>query len=68
LKQYQAKQESDTVIAEFGLIIHPNWPWLGCSPDGLVYDIERRNVVGCIEIKCPDSKRDLTIEECCQDG
>ena len=48
-------------ILQSGLIVNPKWPWLGCSPDGIVD--------GCkgIEVKCPYSFRDFTITECCKD-
>jgi len=38
-----------------GLIINPKCPWLGCSPDRKIYDIEARNQgldpIGLLEIK-----------------
>ncbi|XP_046841849.1 uncharacterized protein LOC124435961 [Xenia sp. Carnegie-2017] len=38
-----------------GLIIHPRCPWLGCSPDRLVYDLQAAesccNPFGLLEIK-----------------
>ena len=39
------------------------WPWLGCSPDGIVF--ESNVPVGCLEVKCPYSKKDMTIRESC---
>ena len=41
----------------------PKWPWLGCSPVGNVF--ESNIPVGCLEVKCPFSKRDMTIREAC---
>ena len=45
----------------FGLILNPNFPYLGTSPDGIV------NCsccgVGCLEIKCPLECRDNLIED-----
>lgn len=38
-----------------GLIIHPECPWLGCSPDRKVYDLDavnnNQNPFGLLEIK-----------------
>ena len=48
-------------VKKCGFIINPQWPWLGCSPDGIVF--ENDIAVGCIEVKCPYSKRDMTIKE-----
>lgn len=37
-----------------GLIIHPNAPWLGASPDGVVFDPTDSPQFGLVEIKCPN--------------
>ena len=34
------------------LVIHPDAPWLGASPDGLIYDPLERPSFGLVEIKC----------------
>ncbi|XP_049333757.1 uncharacterized protein LOC111190676 [Astyanax mexicanus] len=39
-----------------GLIIHPDAPWLGTSPDGLIYDPHAQPPFGLVEIKCPNVK------------
>ena len=39
--------ESDCMVEEVGFIVHPNLPYTGASPDGLVGDD------GMVEIKCP---------------
>ncbi|XP_073708315.1 uncharacterized protein [Garra rufa] len=39
-----------------GFIIHPDAPWLGSSPDGLVYDPKADPVFGLVEVKCPNVK------------
>ena len=39
-----------------GLVIHPEMPWLGASPDGLVYDPSATPPFGLVEIKCPNVK------------
>ncbi|ROJ25243.1 hypothetical protein DPX16_20056 [Anabarilius grahami] len=39
-----------------GLIIHPDAPWLGASPDGVVFDPTKYPQFGLVEIKCPKVK------------
>ncbi|KAJ8368736.1 hypothetical protein SKAU_G00087640 [Synaphobranchus kaupii] len=38
-----------------GLVIHPDAPWLGASPDGVVYDPLERPSFGLVEMKCPNA-------------
>lgn len=35
-----------------GLVVHPNAPWLGAVPDGLVYDPKENPSYGLVHIKC----------------
>ncbi|XP_026163897.1 uncharacterized protein LOC113131059 isoform X2 [Mastacembelus armatus] len=35
-----------------GLVIHPNAPWLGAVPDGLVYDPNEKHRFGLVHVKC----------------
>ncbi|KAG9279582.1 hypothetical protein AMEX_G5117 [Astyanax mexicanus] len=39
-----------------GFVIHPDAPWLGSSPDGLVFDPTESPPFGLVEIKCPNAK------------
>ncbi len=39
-----------------GFIIHPDTPWLGATPDGLVFDPTEPTPFGLLEIKCPNIK------------
>lgn len=39
-----------------GFIIHPDAPWLGSSPDGLVFDPTESPPFGLLEVKCPNAK------------
>ena len=51
------QQYSETnmhIVKKCGFVISPTWPWLGCSPDGIIF--ENDIPVGCLEIKCPYSK------------
>ncbi|XP_047188518.1 uncharacterized protein LOC118309784 [Scophthalmus maximus] len=35
-----------------GLVVHPNAPWLGALPDGLVYDPNENPTFGLVHVKC----------------
>ncbi|XP_065067596.1 uncharacterized protein LOC135693138 [Rhopilema esculentum] len=48
-------------VKKCGFIISPKWPWLGGTPDGIIFDNDCP--VGGLEVKCPFSKRDMTLEE-----
>ena len=47
-------------VHDCGLIINPNFPFLGASPDGKVC---KDGVCGIIEVKCPFSAKGLNIQE-----
>lgn len=47
----------DQKMANFGLVIHPNASFLGCSPDGCIIAENK-----LIEIKCPISGKLKTVE------
>jgi len=44
-----------------GLVVSPKLPWLGCSPDEIIFEWDR--LEGAIEVKCPYRKRDMTLQE-----
>ena len=44
---FELEIEYDIEVEETGFHVHPDHPWLGASPDGLVGDL------GVAEIKCP---------------
>ena len=67
IKKYIARYSvlENLQVEQCGLVINPAIPWLGCSPDGI---LAQENVpVGCIEVKCPYSKRGITIENAVKD-
>nr|XP_055034705.1 uncharacterized protein LOC129422685 [Misgurnus anguillicaudatus] len=39
-----------------GLVIHPDAPWLGASPDGIIFDPSEPCPFGLVEMKCPNVK------------
>ena len=50
-----------TAIESCDLVVNPKYQWLGCGPDGIV--VENGSPAGCIEVKCPCSKRDCLVRE-----
>ena len=54
------------IVKTCGFMISPIWPWLGCSPDGIIFESDIP--VGRLEIKCPYSKRDMKLEEAFSNG
>ena len=46
------------------LIVHPDIPFLGATPDGIVCD---KGCTGLIEVKCPYSVRDITVDDACEE-
>jgi len=58
----KVRQEShaDMSVVEGGLVINPEWPHLGASPDGIVQCTCCGK--GVLEIKCPYCKHDQHIE------
>ena len=51
-------------LYDAGFTENPLWPYLGASPDGKVYDpSEPESPFGLLEIKCPYSLKDKTINE-----
>lgn len=52
-----------------GLVVHPDAPWLGAMPDGLVYDPREAKSFGLVHIKCVNFQ---SFIECsfltCRDG
>ena len=55
-----SKNHTNVVVRDSGLVVHPNWPHMGASPDSIV----ECSCCGvkCLEIKCPYSFRDKSIE------
>ncbi|KAK7918718.1 hypothetical protein WMY93_010002 [Mugilogobius chulae] len=39
-----------------GFVVHPDAPWLGASPDGIVFDPTEQPRFDLIEVKCPNIK------------
>lgn len=56
------KMGHDPVVSTCGLLVNPAFPWLGASPDRIVYDAAEQSY-GIVEIKCPYSLRDCKAGE-----
>ncbi|KAM4521272.1 uncharacterized protein V3H82_002221 [Fundulus diaphanus] len=54
LKEYATMKKVNTTPC--GFVVHPDAPWLGASPDGLVYDPEENPEFGLVEINCPNTQ------------
>ena len=65
IERYSCERAASTVL-NTGLIVNPKYPWLGCSPDGIVLSKEG-TIEGCIEVKCPYTHRDKKVKEATQD-
>lgn len=51
---YEFGLEDGLSVVQAGFVKHPEIPYYGDSPDGVVVDKDS-NPVGCVEIKCPNS-------------
>lgn len=54
-RYYEARNE--VVIEERGLMLHPDYPWLGASTDGFLSDPP-----SAVEIKCPLFKGSIELD------
>ena len=53
-------------VRKSGLVIHPEHPYVGCSPDGLVACHCCTPTQGLLEVKCPASHEGLSPAELCE--
>ena len=69
IKQYEEVQKEnghrDLYACPSGFVVCEEYPFLGASPDCVVYDPSNPNPFGLAEVKCPYSCRSLTPEESC---
>jgi hypothetical protein len=40
--------EMQMAVEQVGFVLHPEWDWFGCSPDGIIPELKRG-----LELKCP---------------
>ena len=61
------KEHVHLQVEKCGLIVNPDFPYMGSSPDGLVSCSCCGQKSGCLEIKCPFKHRQSSISEACKD-
>ena len=59
--EYMSKSHVNHSVDLSGVILNPDFPYLGASPDGIVNCLCCG--VGCLEIKCSSRYRDNLIED-----
>ena len=65
-KYQQSLKNKDLIVTPSGIIINPEYNFLGTSPDGAVYDPSNsQEPFGFLEVKCPYTSRDVTPIEAC---
>ncbi|KAK7575869.1 hypothetical protein V9T40_007204 [Parthenolecanium corni] len=57
LAKAKFEAEKNITLENCGLLIHPNYPFLGASPDGLISNNQ------VLEIKCPSTLSENTMDE-----
>jgi hypothetical protein len=67
LPKTKKQQGNIDVFVHCGFVVNSRFPWLGASPDCLVFDGAEANSFGIGEVKCPFSKKDMTVDEACKD-
>ena len=55
-------------ITKLGLVINPDSPYLGASPDATIIDPEYSDPYGLSEVKCPETKYLVTPLDTCSDS
>ena len=60
------EEHTDLTVHDSGLLINPNWPFIGASPDGVVSCACCGK--GTLEIKCPYCHRVESLASAASDG
>ena len=66
-RKVQKQMHKNFTVYNCGLVVNPFHPYLGASPDGKVFDPSSTSPFGLLEIKCPYTWRNNSMEEACQD-
>ena len=66
-RKMQKQMHENFTVYDCGLVVNPSHPYLGASPDGKVFDPSSTSPFGLLEIKCPYTWRNNSVEEACQD-
>lgn len=67
-RKMKRRLQHDVTVYNSGLLIDPNCPYLGATPDGKVIDKSTYNHFGLLEIKCPYSFRNQTPAEAAENS
>ena len=62
VKYQNSHGSSQTKVFNCGLFINPQFPWLGASPDRLVYAPNATPSTGGLEVKCIESYGSISNE------
>ena len=66
-RKMQKQLRKNFTAYDSGLVVNPSHPYLSASPDGKVFDLSSTSPFGLLEIKCPYTWRNNSVEEACQD-
>ena len=53
---------SDFTVFDAGISANPEFPFVGATPDGKVYDPSENPPYGLVEIKCLSKRNDTAIQ------
>ncbi|XP_064482469.1 uncharacterized protein LOC135395153 [Ornithodoros turicata] len=53
----------NVIVHTCGLMVRPGCPWLGATPDRVVYDAQEDPPFGLVEVKCPWNKKSCSMDE-----
>ena len=67
-KQKKLRENSEIIISKSGLWISPEHPFLGASPDAVIYNPTEKEPYGFVEIKCPYKHRSSLLSMACEDA
>lgn len=66
-RKMQKHLNKNFTVYDTGLVVNPSHPYLGATPDGKVFDPTSASPFGLLEIKCPYTWRNHTVEAACND-
>ena len=66
-RKMQKHLDKNFTVYDSGLVVNPTHPYLGATPDGKVFDPTSDHPFGLLEIKCPYTWRNHTMEAACKD-
>ena len=65
--KYMHSQKTPVHVFKSGFVVCTNCPILGCSPDGKVIDPNCEDPFGLLEVKCPETKFQVSPLDACSD-